>query len=61
MDKAEVRTRKIEIDQEKMEYINSAYNEEIAYRKKATLARVLNESVEKELVDLAPAKSFINS
>ena len=61
MDEAEVRTRKIEIDQEKMEYINSAYNEEIAYRKKATLARVLNESVEKELVDLAPAKSFINS
>ena len=61
MDEAEVRTRKIEIDQEKMEYINSDYNEEIAYRKKATLARVLNESVEKELVDLAPAKSFINS
>ena len=31
MDQVEVRTRKIEIDQEKTEYINSAYNEEITY------------------------------
>ena len=29
MDEAEVRTRKIEIDHEKMEYKNFAYNEEI--------------------------------
>ena len=34
MDETEVRTRKIEIDQEKMEYISFAYNEEITYWKK---------------------------
>ena len=45
MDEAEVRTRKIEteLNQEKTDYINYAYNEEIAYWKKAALARVLNE------------------
>ena len=49
----EVRTKKIEMDvnQKKMEYINYAYNEEITYWKKAALARVLNESEEKDLVD----------
>ena len=49
----EVRTKKIEMDvnQKKMEYINYAYNEEIIYWKKAALARVLNESEEKDLVD----------
>ena len=50
MDKTEVRTRKVEIDQENMEYMNFAYNEEITYWKKAALDRVLNESEEK--VDL---------
>ena len=34
MDETEVRTRKIETDQEKMEYINFAYNEGITYWKK---------------------------
>ena len=53
MDEAGVGTRKIEIDQEKMEYINFAYNEEIIYWRKAALDRVLNEGEEKELVDLA--------
>ena len=57
MDKAEVRTR-IEIDQENMEYINFAYNEEITYCKKAALDRVLNEREEKELVDLAPQEFY---
>ena len=37
----------------KMEYISYAYNEEITYWKKAALERVLNESEEKELADLA--------
>ena len=53
MDEAGVGTRKIKIDQEKMEHINFAYNEEIIYWKKAALDRVLNEGEEKELVDLA--------
>ena len=43
MDKAEVRTRKIEIDQENMEYINFAYNEEITYWEKVASDRVLSE------------------
>ena len=59
MDQVEVRTRKIEIDQEKMEYKNSTYNEEITYWKKAALARLLNESDEKELVDLAPPRVLL--
>ena len=53
MDEAGVGTRKIKIDQEKMEHINLAYNEKIIYWKKAALDRVLNEGEEKELVDLA--------
>ena len=35
-------------------YIYYAYNKEITYWNKADLARVLNESEEKELVHLAP-------
>ena len=34
MDETEVRTRKKETDQEKMEYVNFAYNEGITYWKK---------------------------
>ena len=59
MDETEVRTRKIEMDQEKMEYMNFAYDEEITYWKKAALDRVLNEREEKELVDLAPPKVLL--
>ena len=42
MDEVEVRTKKmeIEVNQEKMEYINYAYNEEIIYWIKAALAWV---------------------
>ena len=52
MDEAEVRTKKIEIEvnQEKITYINYAYNKEITYLKKPALARVLNESEEKEFI-----------
>ena len=48
MDKVEVRTKEIEVNLEKKEYINYAYNVEITYWGKAALARVLNESEEKE-------------
>ena len=47
MDETEVRTRKIEIDQEKMEYINFADNDEITYWKKAALDRVLKREKKK--------------
>ena len=61
MDEAEVRTKKIEIEvnQEKITYINYAYNKEITYLKKAALTRVLNESEEKELVDLVPSRILL--
>ena len=59
MDETEVRTRKIEIDQEKTEYINFAYNEETTYWKKAVLDRVLKDRDEKELVDLAPSRVLL--
>ena len=61
MDEVEVTTKKIKMDvnQKKMEYINYAYNEEITYWKKAALARVLNESEEKDLVDLAPSRVLL--
>ena len=59
MDETEVRTRKIEMDQEKIEYMNFAYNEEIIYWKKAALDRILNEREEKELVDLAPPRVLL--
>ena len=54
MDEAEVRARKIEIDQEKMECINFAYNEEITYWQKAALNRVLHEREEKSWEILHP-------
>ena len=59
MDKVEVRTKEIEVNLEKKEYINYAYNVEITYWGKAALARVLNESEEKELVDLAPSRVLL--
>ena len=42
-----------------MEYINYAYSEEITYWKKAALARVLNDSEEKELADLVPLRVLL--
>ena len=42
-----------------MEYINCAYSEEITYWKKAALARVLNDSEEKELADLVPLRVLL--
>ena len=43
--KLEVRSKiEKEVNQEKTEYINYAYNEELTYWEKVALARVLNES-----------------
>ena len=38
--------KEIEVNQEKIDYINYVYNKEITYWKKAALERVLNESEE---------------
>ena len=59
MDEVEVRTKEIEVNPEKMEYINYTYNEEITYWQKAALARALNESEEKELVDLESSRVWL--
>ena len=59
MDEVEVRTKEIEVNPEKMEYINYAYNEEITYWKKAALSRALNESEGKELVDLESSRVLL--
>ena len=58
MDKAEVRTSRIEIDQEKREYIDFANNEEITYQKKTALDRALNER-RKRIGRLAPPRVLL--
>ena len=57
--KLEIKKIETELNQEKIDDINYAYNEEITYWKKATLARVLNESEGKELADLAPSRVLL--
>ena len=61
MDEAEVRTKKNRnrSKSRKDGIYNYAYNEEIAYWKKADSARVLNENEEKELVHLAPLRALL--
>ena len=53
-----VRTKKIEIEvnQDKIDYKNYAYSEEVTYWRKAALEKVSTESEEKELMDLAPSR-----
>ena len=57
--KLEIKKIETELNQEKIDDINYAYNEERTYWKKATLARVLNESEGKELADLAPSRVLL--
>ena len=52
----EVRTKKIEVNQDKIDYVNYAYSKEVTYQRKAVLERVSTESEEKELIDLASSK-----
>ena len=61
MDEAEVRIKKNRnrSKSRKDGIYNYAYNEEIAYWKKADSARVLNENEEKELVHLAPLRALL--
>ena len=57
--KLELKKIELEVNQEKIDYINYAYNEEMRNQKKTTLAQVLNETEEKELIDLAPSKVLL--
>ena len=54
MDEVRTKQREIEVNQERIDYINYAYSEEMTYWKKAALERVSAESEEKELGDLEP-------
>ena len=57
--KLELKKIELEVNQEKIDYINYAYNEETKNQKKMALAQVLNETEEKELIDLAPSKVLL--
>ena len=57
--KLELKKIELEVNQEKIDYINYAYNEEMKNQKKMALAQVLNETEEKELIDLAPSKVLL--
>ena len=54
MDEVRTKQTEIEVNQEKIDYINYAYSEEVTNWKKAAWERISAESEEKELVDLAP-------
>ena len=56
MDEVKTKTIEIQVNQEKIDYINYAYNKEMTYWKKAALDRVSTENEKKELMDLAPSK-----
>ena len=53
-----VRTKKIKrkVNQDKIDYINYAYSEDVTHWRKAALDRVSTEREEKELIDLAPSR-----
>ena len=58
----EVRTRnkiEVEIHQEKVDFINDAYEKELQYWKWAALESVLTENKAKELIDLVPSRVIL--
>ena len=50
MDEVKTKTIEIQVNQEKIDYINYAYNKEMTYWKKAALDRVSTENEKKELM-----------
>ena len=58
--KLEARNRiKVEIHQEKVDFINDAYEKELRYWKRAALESVSTENEAKELIDLAPSRVIL--
>ena len=53
--KSKLKTKKIEVNQEKIDYINYVYNKEIAYWKKAAVER----EQRKRIVGFSAFKNFI--
>ena len=49
----------MEVNQEKIDYINYVFNKEITYWKKQLQKEFLNESEEKELLDSPPSRTFL--
>ena len=60
MDAVRTKNIEIEVNQDKIDYINYAYSEDVTYWRKAALERVSTESEEKELIDLAPSRVSLN-
>ena len=56
MEEVKMKKIEIEVNQDKIDYINYAYNEEVTYWRKADLKRVSTESEKRELIDLAPSR-----
>ena len=57
--KIEVKKIETELNQEKVDCINYAYNEEITYWKETALARVLIKAKKKNWADLAPSRALL--
>ena len=49
----------MEVNQEKIDYINYVFNKEITYWKKQLQKEFLNESEEKELLDSPPSRTLL--
>ena len=56
MEEVRMKNIEIEVNQDKIDDINYAYNEEVAYWRKVDLKRVSTESEKRELIDLAPSR-----
>ena len=60
MDEVRARNKiKVEIHQEKVDFINEAYEKELRYWKRVALESVSNENEAKELIDLAPSRVIL--
>ena len=60
MDKVRARNKiEVEIHQEKVDFINDAYEKELRYWKRAALESVSTENEAKELIELAPARVIL--
>ena len=60
MDEVRARNRiKVEIHQEKVDFINDAYEKELRYWKRAALESVSTKNEAKELTELAPSRVIL--
>ena len=60
MDEVRARNKiEVEIHQQKVDFINDAYEKELQYWKRAALESVSTENEAKELIDLAPSRVIL--